>query len=153
MKNFEEKLQKLNIPGIEDDPFEDELRNNILNKYFKPEIKYKHKLKLAYSLACLIAVLLVLTLIKPQIAYRINQLAFQKSEETEFPAESDYPLIGDMTYTSIYNPTLSDKIDPNRYTEDKAYIIRRYKSRNNETIMIVSEFGQKANYNHTKITY
>lgn len=153
MKNFEEKLQNLKIPKIEDDPFKDELRNNILNKYFTPEIKYKHKLKFAYGCACLFAVLLVLTLIKPQIAYRINQFTFQKSEETEFPAESDYPLIGDMTYTSIYNPTLSDKIDPNRYTEDKAYIIRRYKSHNNETIMIVSEFDQKANYNHTKVTY
>ncbi|MCK4358812.1 MAG: hypothetical protein KAW92_08720 [Candidatus Cloacimonetes bacterium] len=153
MKNFKEKLKNLEIPKIEDDPFEDELRNNILNKYFTPEIKYKHKLKFAYGLAGLFAVFLILTLIKPQIAYKINQLAFQKSEEIEFPSEGDYLLRDDMVYTSIYNPTLTEKIDPNRYTEDKAYIIRRYKSRNNETVMIVSEFDQKANYSPTKITY
>ena len=153
MKTFKEKLKNLKIPKIENDPFEDELRNNILNKYFTPEIKYKNRLQFAYGLVCSITLFLILTFIKPQIANNINQLAFRKSEEIENVDDQDNLLTDYMSYTSINNPILVDKIDPNKYSEDKAYIIRRYKSHNNETVMIVSEFNQKANYNPTKITY
>jgi hypothetical protein len=82
----------------------------------------------------------------PQIAYEINRFASQREEPWEMGTEKSLlSEDSDLLYTSIYHPKLVQKIDPEKYKEDKAFIIRRYTSPDEGSIMIVSEFEQEEN--------
>jgi hypothetical protein len=58
-------------------------------------------------------------------------------------AEDNCAEMENLAYTSIYNPNLQTKIDPEKFQEDKTYLVRKYVSEEEGGLMIVSEFGQK----------
>ena len=155
MKNFEDKLNDLKIPTIENDPFENKLRKNLIQKYYTSEKKYKRNLRLAVGFACLLAIFGCSTILNPEIAYKINRFAFKKDVPSKLELQGRKLLFpgNDMTYTSIHNPELQGKINPADYTEDKAFIIRRYTSSTEGSVMIVSEFKQKTKIPKKKILY
>ena len=170
MKDLENKLLELEIPTLESDPFEHELRRNLVNRFFQKEKDYKRYFRWSIGFAALMAVFGFWTIINPQIAVGLNEIAFQK---TEFPDEesqvmepshdgiSDYALALDkynelmdnMQTTSIYNPRLSGKLNPENFEEDRAYLIRKYTSQTEGSVMIVSEINQKPNKSAKKISY
>jgi len=155
VKNFEDKLNDLKIPTIENDPFENKLRKNLIQKYYTSEKKYKRNLRLAVGFACLLAIFGCSTILNPEIAYKINRFTFKKNVLSPLELQGRKLLSrgSDMTYTSIHNPELQGKINPADYTEDKAFIIRRYTSSTEGSVMIVSEFKQKTKIPKKKILY
>ncbi len=155
MKNFEDKLNDLKIPTIENDPFENKLWRDLIQKFYAPEKKYKRNLRLAVGFACLLAIFGCSTILNPEIAYKINRFAFKKNvlSDLELIGRKLLPTESDMTYTSIRNPELRGKLNPADYIEDKAFLIRRYTSSTEGSVMIVSEFKQKPKIPKKKILY
>ena len=155
MKNFENKLNNLKIPTIENDIFENELRSNLIQKYYTSEKKYKRNLRLAVGFACLLAIFGCSTILNPEIAYKINRFTFKKNVLSKLELQGRKLLSSEsnMTYTSIHNPELKGKLNPTDYIEDKAFLIRRYTSSTEGSVMIVSEFKQKPKIPKRKILY
>ena len=155
MKTFEDKLNELKIPTIENDIFENKLRRNLVQKYFTSEKKYKRNLRLAVGFACLLAIFGCSTILNPEIAYKINRFTFKKNvlSKLELQGRKLLPAESDMTYTSIRNPELRGKLNPADYIEDKAFLIRRYTSSTKGSVMIISEFKQKPKIQKRKILY
>jgi len=155
VKNFEDKLNDLKIPTIENDLFENKLRRNLIQKYHTSEKKYKRNLRLAVGFACLLAIFGCSTILNPEIAYKINRFTFKKDVLSKLELQGRKLLSpeSDMTYTSIRNPELQGKINPADYIEDKAFLIRRYTSSTEGSVMIVSEFKQKTKIPKKKILY
>jgi hypothetical protein len=170
MKDLEKKLLELEIPTLESDPFEHELRRNLVNRFFNKERNYKRNFRLSLGFAALLAVFGFWTIINPQVALELNEIAFQTEEipvresllsETADDEISSYALALDkynelmdnMKTTSIYNPRLSGKLNPESFEEDRAYLIRKYTSQTEGSVMIVSEINQKPNKSARKISY
>ena len=142
MKDLEQILDKMQIPVNEDEQFEYKLRRELLNKYHKTSNGYKLKFKVALAFSSLLLIFGCTTIIKPDIALKLNNLAFSK--ETKIVATDDNSAeLENLAYTSIYNPNLTEKIDPDKFQEDKTYLVRKYTSTEEGGLMIVSEFEKK----------
>lgn len=141
MKDLEQILEKMPIPGKEDEQFEYKLRRELLDKYHKTTNGYKLKFKVAVAFSCLMLIFGCTTIIKPDIALRLNNLAFNK--ESKIVDSDQNSELENLAYTSIYNPNLTSKLDPDKFQEDKTYLVRKYTSSEEGGLMIVSEFDQK----------
>ncbi|MDO9576494.1 MAG: hypothetical protein Q7J16_01280 [Candidatus Cloacimonadales bacterium] len=141
MKDLEKKLESMRIPNLEDEQFEYKLRRQLLDKYFKTSKSYKWKFRVVVAFSCLMLIFGCVTIIKPDIALKLNNLAFNKSTKI-ISAEQDCSSMENLAYTSIYNPNLTSKIDPDKFQEDKTYLVRKYTSSEEGGLMIVSEFNQ-----------
>jgi len=159
MRNLENILRNIKVPQLETDPFEFELRSKLKNKYFNQPVKLKLRFILASVFATLLFFFSTAVIINPQIALRINQFAFNKSDHknTIDPEELDLLMAEQLNekfkYTSIYNPELTGKLDPDEFKEDKAYLIRKYTSSSQGSVMMISEFDNKPMQNNRKISY
>ena len=143
MDKFEQKLFDMGIPETENYELQNKLRRQLVQKYFNIERKYKKRFRIAAAFACLLAVFIVSTILRPKIADDLNRFAFQKDKIEETSKEDELVPIDDfIRQTSIYNPKLINKINPTNYQEEKAYIIRKYVSSQNGNLMIISEFDQ-----------
>ncbi|MCK5050628.1 MAG: hypothetical protein KAS53_02725 [Candidatus Cloacimonetes bacterium] len=153
MKDLENKLLSMEVPTIENDQFEQVLRNKIIRKYHSRESEYVKKFRYSIAFACFLAVLLVSVIVYPEIIIKANEVAFKK-EVSESNGNGNANYSDDeyfqrfaednnkFYYTSIHNPNLKNRIDPEEYREDKTYIIRKYVSRDSQAVMIISEFDK-----------
>ena len=153
MKDLENKLLSMEIPKIENDQFEQVLRNKIIRKYHSQESKYVKKFRYSIAFACFLAILLVSVIVYPEFIIKANEVAFKK-EVSESNGNGNANYSDDeyfqrfaednnkFYYTSIHNPNLKNRIDPEEYREDKTYIIRKYVSRDSQAVMIISEFDK-----------
>jgi hypothetical protein len=161
MKKLENILDNLKVPQLEDDPFEHELRRKLTNRYFNNRPNYRFRSKFVTVLALLLLTFTVSTIVEPGIAVKLNNFAFNKPLEAETDTINDEELDRlmaeqlneNMKYTSIYNPELMDKLDPSDFKEDKAYLIRKYTSSTQGSVMMISEFDNKPKKNNRKISY
>lgn len=165
MKNLEDILSELDIPVISDDPYQPELRRKLVQRYFPSTSAYKIRFRFAMSLLLVFALFIGIMIINPGFNQRIHHLFFREkaavipnylTELNEPDPELDRLLqeeLARMKYTSIYNPLLEGKVDPADYQEDKTYLIRKYTSSTQESIMIISEFPQEKPRTHRKISY
>jgi hypothetical protein len=142
MRDLERILEKMQVPANEDEQFEYKLRRELLNKYHKSANGYRFKFKVALVFSCLMLIFGCTTIIKPDIALKLNNLAFQRTEKI-VDSNDDCAELENLAYTSIYNPNLSEKIDPDKFQEDKTYLVRKYTSTEEGGLMIVSEFDKK----------
>jgi len=79
--------------------------------------------------------------IKPQFAYRAHNFTFRTSEESAVQPEDFVPFNDNFRYTTIHNPSIGSEFNPDNYVEDKAYVVRKYRSpKTNDALLIVSEF-------------
>jgi len=141
MKDLENRLFTMDVPKIEDDPFENELRRKLVNRFYKPVNNFRFKFKLATALASLLLIFGCVIVIQPGVALSLNKLIFPSNIMV---AEREYSETeNELAYTSIFNPQLVSKLDPSKFQEDKAYIIRKYISAEEGAVMIISEFNQK----------
>ena len=144
MENIEKKLMEMEVPVLENDPFEHQLRRELLDRYFSPVRKYRRNSRFAFGFAGVLVVLMCTIVLNPRIAYELNPFTYEEESLSRFVAKGESVFEAeDMPYTSIHNPELVKKIDPAKYREDKAFIIRRYTSPDEGSIMIVSEFDQE----------
>ena len=160
MKDLENKLLSIEIPKIENDQFEDVLRSKLVRKYHSKESIYIKKFRYSVAFACFMAVLFVSVLIFPEISAKANEIAFKKEVEPQEINNANYSddeffkkFAEDdnkLYYTSIHNPNLKDKIDPDKYREDKTYIIRKYVSKDSKAVMIISEFNKPVSTKHLR---
>ena len=153
MKDLENKLLSMEIPKIENDQFEQVLKNKIIRKYHSRESEYVKKFRYSIAFACFLAVLLISVVVYPEIIIKANEVAFIK-EVSESNGNGNANYSDDeyfqrfaednnkFYYTSIHNPNLKNRIDPEEYREDKTYIIRKYVSRDSQAVMIISEFDK-----------
>ena len=154
MEKFETHLNNLEIPDIDDPLFKGDLRRELIRKFVKIERSYQIPFKLAAGFAGLLIIFVIGIITNPQLAYDLNAFIFNKEETVniaEFQKIKEFA--NDFQNTTIYNPELSQQIDPAKYREDKTYIIRKYVSQSNESIMMVSEMKPDKDMSPTKITY
>jgi len=141
MKKFEEKLDNMSIPKLESDPFEQELKAKLVGHYFSPARKAQTQLRWAVGFAALFFVIAIGLVVKPQFAFRAHNFTFRTSggfadHQEELMSFDDY-----FRYTTIHNPSLGSEFNPDNYVEDKAYVVRKYRSlETNDAVLIVSEF-------------
>lgn len=164
MKDLEKTLSSLKIPQLETDPFEDVLRNRLTDKYFNLEQTYRKKYRIALAFSCLLFVFCLGMILYPKVGLSINDLTSAKKEiPDQFSAETNLPqdeinvcvnsILDDLKNSSIHNPYLADKIDPANYQQDKTYLIRKYTSQTQGSLMIVSEFKNSQRSSNKKISY
>jgi hypothetical protein len=142
MKDLENKLFSIDVPKIEDDPFENELRRKLVNKFYKPVNNFRFKFKVATALASLLLIFGCAAVIHPNMILSLNKLIFP-SRNIMIVGRDDSDAENELAYTSIFNPQLVSKLDPSKFQEDKAYIIRKYISAEEGAVMIISEFDQR----------
>lgn len=141
MKKFEEMLDNINVPKMENDPFENELKTRLIEHYFSPTRKIQTRLRWAVGFAALFFVIAIGLIIKPQFAYRAHNFTFRTSRESAVQPRELMPFNDYLRYTTIHNPSIESEFDPDEYVEDKAYIVRKYRSQEtNDALLIVSEF-------------
>ncbi len=141
MKKFEEKLESVNVPKLESDPFEKELKTKLAGYYFSPARKIQTQFRWAVGFAALFFVIAIGLIIKPQFAYRAHNFTFRTSIESDVQSAELMPFNDYLRYTTIHNPSIGSEFDPDNYVEDKAYVVRKYRSQEtNDAVLIVSEF-------------
>jgi len=144
MKKFEETCENLNVPHIKDDPHEQVLRNKLEEHYFSPVHRTRIQLKWAVGFAVFFFVIAVSLVLQPKIALKAHNITFRSTEVPAVKPELPFSESECLRYTSIRNPKLRNEIDPNQYQEDKAYVIRKYRSKEtNDAVLIVSEFDKQ----------
>lgn len=143
MKDLEIKLAEMQIPQCEDEPFEQDLRRRLVAEYYLQPEGYRSKFRNALAFCSLLLIFGIAGIIKPDLALKINNLIFRKNERI-ITAEQIDPNLENLSYTTIYNPNLVSRLDPEDFEEDKTYLIRRYvSSHTGSGLMIVSEYDQK----------
>ena len=142
MKDLENELFSMDVPKIEDDPFENELRKKLVSRFYKPVNNFRFKFKVATALASLLLIFGCVIVIQPGVALSLNKLLFP-SHNVMIVERDNNDIENELAYTSIFNPQLVSKLDPSKFQEDKAYIIRKYISAEEGAVMIISEFNQK----------
>ena len=150
MKDLENKLLSMDVPKIESDQFEQVLRSKLVRKYHSRESEYIRKFHYSIAFASVMVILMISVFIFPEISAKANEIAFKKeTQELKNRNYSDDEFFkrfaeddNKFYYTSIHNPNLKSKIDPEEYREDKTYIIRKYVSRDSQAVMIISEFDK-----------
>ncbi len=141
MKKFEEKLENLSVQKLENDPFEQELKAKLIGYYFSPTRKIQTQFRWAVGFAALFFVIAIGLIIKPQFAYRAHNFTFRTSRESAVQPRELMPFNHYLRYTTIHNPSIESEFNPDLYVEDKAYVVRKYRSQEtNDALLIVSEF-------------
>jgi hypothetical protein len=141
MKKFEEILDTIEVPVLQDDSLEHELRSQLINRYFSSTKRVYASLRWAVGFAVFFFAIALTLIIKPQFAAKAHSFTFRDSERSAVKQTMPVDFDNCMRYTSIQNPSIRDKIDPKEYQEDKAYVIRKYKSQEtDDAVLIVSEF-------------
>jgi hypothetical protein len=141
MKDLEKILENLAVPSSVDEEFETSLRRNLRDRYFRKIYNYRFRFRAALAFCFLLLVFGFTAILKPDLVVKINNLAFNKNIKI-VTADQDYEALKNLAYSSIYNPHLSSKVDPNKYQEDKTYLVRKYVSSEEGGLMIVSEFNR-----------
>ncbi len=153
MKDLENKLLSMEVPKIENDQFEQVLRSKLIRKYHSRENEYMRKFRYSIVFASFLIVLLISVIIFPEISIKANEVAFKKeiasssgNGNANYSDDEFFKRFAEdnnkFHYTSIHNPDLKNRIDPEEYREDKTYIIRKYVSRDSQAVMIISEFDK-----------
>jgi len=153
MKDLENKLLSMDVPKVENDQFEQVLRSKLIRKYHSRESEYVRKYHYSVAFASFMFILLISIIIFPKLSIKANKVAFEKevasSNENGNANYSDDEFFkrfaeddNKFYYTSIHNPNLKNRIDPEEYREDKTYLIRKYVSRDSQAVMIISEFNK-----------
>ena len=152
MKDLENKLLSMKVPKIKNDQFEQVLRSKLVKKYHSRESEYIKKFRYSIAFASFLILLVISIFIFPEIGVKANEIAFNKetaTQETQNANYSDDEFFEKLAendnkfyYTSIHNPNLKNRIDPEEYREDKTYLIRKYVSRDSHAVMIISEFNK-----------
>ena len=152
MKDLENKLISMEVPKIENEQFEQVLRSKLIRKYHSQESEYIKKFRYSIAFASFLVLLMISIFIFPEIGVKANEIAFKKEAVTQENQNANYSddeffkkFADDdnkFYYTSIHNPNLKNRIDPEEYREDKTYIIRKYVSRDSQAVMIISEFNK-----------
>jgi len=152
MKDLENELLSMDVPKVENDQFEQVLRSKLIRKYHSRESEYIKKFRYSIAFASFMVVLLISVIVFPQISVKANDIAFKKEvapQENQNVNYSDDEFFkrfaeddNKFHYTSIHNPNLKNRIDPEEYREDKTYLIRKYVSRDSQAVMIISEFDK-----------
>jgi len=140
LNKFEEKLLQMAVKKPEAGEFQQQLRRQLIDKYVKDQPTYQTQFRLAFGAACLLIFFAVLTVADPRVALKLNELTWNNFQQEKLQQPQLEQFGNDLQYTTINNPQLMQQIDAGKYEEEKAYIIRKCRSRNNKPVMVVSEY-------------
>jgi len=142
MKNFKEKMENLDVPELNNDPLQNKLKRKLIHTYFRKENNYKKLFKIAVGFCLLFFATTVIFLANPNIPHKIHTFAFEEMSSNLVHDTKNQTNLHDeaIKYTSINNPKFEQNIQPYKYEEENAYLIRQYSSRENEGVIVVSKF-------------
>ena len=139
MDIFEKNLKNLKVPTIEEKRLENTLWDRLISEFIVKESIFKLRYKVAAVFALLFMVLFSIVLIKPDIAKKINNLAFGKKKDTQLE-KILYTLPENQTnYNSIVYKSNGNKNPYINLPEEKRYIIHKYRTNENKQITVISE--------------
>jgi len=78
MKQFENKLDELNIDKIETPVFRANLRRDLESQYFQDKKSSIFRKKLSFIPATVLSILLISFIIKPELPKQLNQFIFRQ---------------------------------------------------------------------------
>ena len=172
MDKFEEKIINLKIPEIEDKYLEYELKEKLEKKLFYN--KFKLHYHVAFGSALVMLLLTVSLVINPNIAHKINQAVSGKntiqvaetfelnSIEEQQPTSQEFigfeglAQLDKQDELLVNEKTVTDKngeiqtikyLNPEDFEEGKVYMIRKYKSQDEQGMIMINEIE---NRNSTK---
>ncbi|MBS3767784.1 MAG: hypothetical protein KGY75_06670 [Candidatus Cloacimonetes bacterium] len=152
-KKFEQQMENLDVPVLENDPLKNQLKRNLENEFFPRKDIYRQKFRIAVSFCVLFLIVAITFWIEPRLPTKLHQIAFGKKIVEKHKKIEHAPLDKPMLYTSIDNPKFSEKIIPEHYQEDVAYLIRHYSSQNDNAVVVVSKFGNEPKKSNDNIIY
>ena len=141
MENFENQLEQIEIPQDESLIHKAKLRNELESAFFAKNT-YKQKFHFSSVTAIIFSFLLLGFIAFPQLPAKINYLVFHNNNKKADIFNDQKQMISNpqLQFTSIENPSLINQIDPSIFTEDKAFLVRKYNSNSDGSVVIVSEF-------------
>jgi hypothetical protein len=140
LQELEKQLEDMDVPAPLVSGHEARLKEQIHQKYFNQQTDLFWKMRLVSTTAIILAAFLITIVVNPNIAFKANRLlSFNNSDESFQDTDLD-KILTNLDYTSINNPRLKSSLDPAEFSEDKAYLIRKYSSDKKGSVMIVSEF-------------
>ncbi len=171
MDKFEEKLINLKIPEISDKYLEYELKEKLEKKFFYNKFKLPYQLAFGSAIAMLI--LTISFVVNPNIAGKINNAISGKNPqqiaETDLvPSHDNHPETVeawqgfeglaqlDKNNENMINEktkTITDEngeiktikyLNPDDFEEGKVYMIRKYKSPDQQGIIMINEIENRS---------
>ncbi len=170
MDKFEEKLFNLKIPEISDKYLEYDLKERLEKKLFYN--KFKLPYQIAFTSALLMFILTISLVINPDIANRINS-SFSRNNASQLaevnPVENidhnktlspdDFVGFEGLAYVNKEHEnmtgvqTVADENDeiktikylnPDDFEEGKVYMIRKYKSQDQQGMIMINEINNSS---------
>jgi len=165
MDKFEEKLFNLKIPEISDKYLEFELKERLEKKFFYHNFKLPYRVAFASAIAMFI--LTISFVINPDIAHQINYVisgnrteqvaeTINKPEQKITPQEwkgfeglaqlnkEDEEIVTEKTVTDENGEIKTIKyLNPDDFEEGKVYMIRKYKSQDQQGIIMINEIENR----------
>ncbi|PID29029.1 MAG: hypothetical protein CSB55_02880 [Candidatus Cloacimonadota bacterium] len=151
-KEFERKLEEMEVPDPPLSADKERLKGEIHLKYFRESSKVFFAFKPAAIFSFILSLLLTLTVVRPETAMKANRFLGLNHRDNCLEDTNLDKLLNTLDYTSINNPRLKSSLDPSEFSEEKAYIIRQYRSKENGSVMIVSEFKSQTEENFIPVT-
>ncbi len=145
MKQIKDLLNSLKIPEIDDQYQFTALRSRLLHNFFSNQRQYLVRYRWALSLAALMFLILVVTIIIPHFAQDANNFVFG-DQEKEIPAV----VTNDQTGNGIVmqnDQETTIKSGNDLISNDKTYLIRQYNSPRVGKVMVVSEYNRQLQNN------
>lgn len=172
MDKFEEKLFNLKIPEISDKYLEYELKEKLEKKLFYN--KFKLPYQIAFSSALIMFVLAISFVVNPNIANRINSAIRgnnpnQIAQVDELDANSSDQASSTQDFTGFeglaqldkqntnlaknQSKTITDEngeiktikyLNPDDFEEGKVYMIRKYKSQDQQGMIMINEINNSS---------
>jgi len=168
MDKFEEKLINLKIPDIKDKYLEYDLKERLEKKLFYQ--KFKLPYQIAFSSAIVMFVLTISLVVNPDIANKINQAISGKTPsqvaETIEPKDAIVQEFAPQEWKGfeglaqlekqneqiVNGETVTDEngeiktikyLDPDDFEEGKVYMIRKYKSQDQQGMIMINEIENR----------
>lgn len=170
MDKFEEKLVNLKIPEISDTYLEYELKEKLEKKFFYNKFRLPYHLAFGSALAMLL--LTVSLVINPNIAHKLNQAISGKNIQEFAEADKIVPAEKEEVTAQEFQgfeglaqldrqneklatettKTVTDEngeiktikyLNPDDFEEGKVYMIRKYKSQDQQGIIMINEIENK----------
>ena len=168
MDKFEEKILNLKIPEISDKFLEYELKEKLEKRFFYN--KFRLPYHVAFGSALVMLVLTVSFVINPNIAHKINlaisgknieQIAevvksspLEQEEITpqEFQGFEGLAQLEKQNEQIVNGETVTDEngeiktikyLDPDDFEEGKVYMIRKYKSQDQQGMIMINEIENR----------
>lgn len=145
MTHLNKYLCRINKPDFQTGPFSVRLKYELKNKFFDQKKSHLFPI-ISVSVMSVMTLMLGMLIIKPQTAYRINQLAFNHKDNIDFLLFNPDDNNDFSNISENIKPVSSNNLQDSPLSmieEDKSYILHKLKDDADRTIIYISEVKKK----------